>query len=550
MKFILFLLRSSWPVVVVSVICGTVAGACSAALISLINDKLNSPNSWRASSISIYAGLVLLMLSLNFVSQILLQRLGQKIIYGLRMQMCKQVLATPLRSLEKAGSSRIMAAFTDDIGAIIGAFLNTPTLCINLTIVVCCIGYLAWISPISLLAYLLGFLIMAIISTQLLQKRGSKHLSVARENWGELMAHLRALTDGIKELKLHNDRRRSFVSDLFDPAAIRFQNNSNVGMTIYTLSTSWSQVLYFLFIGATLFMLRDLDLKVLIGYTLTVLYMRAPITMLLNVVPSFSRANIALKKIEQLGMSLKGSGPEEAPAQQLDPVSHWAQLDVSGVTYTYKSNDHNFTFGPVNLTLNPGEIVFIIGGNGSGKTTFAKLLTGMYTPDGGEIRINGVPVTEENREYYWQHFSAVFSDFYLFDKLLGLDRPDLDTQASEYIARLQLDHKVEVKDGTLSTTQLSQGQRKRLALLTAYLEDRPIYVFDEWAADQDPIFKDMFYLHLLPDLKEKGKAVLVITHDDRYYDIADRIVKLDYGKVESEEAALRPQELLAETPVA
>src|SRR6185503_8495207 len=245
-----------------------------------------------------------------------------------------------LRGLEEAGSSRIMAAFTDDIGAIISAFLNTPTLCINLTVVVCCIGYLAWISPVLLLAYLMGFLVMAIISTQLLQRRGTKFLSAARENWGELMTQLRALTDGIKELKLHRDRRRSFISDVFDPAAIRFQRNSNVGMTIYTLSTSWSQVLYFLFIGATLFILGELDLKVLIGYTLTVLYMRAPITMLLNIVPSFSRANIALKKIEQLGMSLKDGGSQAADTGRVAPVSHWAQLDLSGITYTYNGKDH------------------------------------------------------------------------------------------------------------------------------------------------------------------------------------------------------------------
>ena len=67
-------------------------------------------------------------------------------------------------------------------------------------------------------------------------------------------------------------------------------------------------------------------------------------------------------------------------------------------------------------------------------------------------------------------------------------------------------------------------------LLTAYLEDRAVYVFDEWASDQDPIFKELFYLHILKRLKERQKAVVVVSHDDRYFSAADRIVRLDSGK--------------------
>jgi putative pyoverdin transport system ATP-binding/permease protein len=96
---------------------------------------------------------------------------------------------------------------------------------------------------------------------------------------------------------------------------------------------------------------------------------------------------------------------------------------------------------------------------------------------------------------------------------------------------LQLSHKVQVKDGSLSTTELSQGQRKRLALLTAYLDDRPIYLFDEWVADQDPFFREVFYQQILPELKKRDKAVLVISHDDRYFHLCDRLIKLDYGQI-------------------
>jgi putative pyoverdin transport system ATP-binding/permease protein len=204
-----------------------------------------------------------------------------------------------------------------------------------------------------------------------------------------------------------------------------------------------------------------------------------------------------------------------------------------GVTHRYyrEEEEGSFHLGPIELSFTPGELVFLIGGNGSGKTTLALLLLGLYAPESGTIRLDGVPIDEINRENYRQLFSAVFSDYHLFDTLFGLNRTGLDVQAREYLDRLQLRGKVQIKDGEFSTQSLSQGQRKRLALLTAYLEDRPFYVFDEWAADQDPVFRRVFYEELLPDLKARGKTALVITHDDQYFSIADRCLRMDLGKI-------------------
>src|SRR5262249_44489961 len=148
-------------------------------------------------------------------------------------------------------------------------------------------------------------------------------------------------------------------------------------------------------------------------------------------------------------------------------------------------------------------------------------VVGLYAPTSGEVRLNGRPLIDSDRERYRQLFSVVFSDAYVFEHLLGMKNADIGSQISAYLDRLELAQEVRVEHGKLSTTELSRGQRKRLALLTAYLEDRPIYVFDEWAADQDPRFKALFYTQLLPELKARGKAVLVISHDDRYFHVAD-----------------------------
>jgi putative ATP-binding cassette transporter len=259
--------------------------------------------------------------------------------------------------------------------------------------------------------------------------------------------------------------------------------------------------------------------------------MRGHIMGLLGAIPTMGQATVSLRKVEQLGLRLATTDA----AENRDSFSaSWSHLELRDVTHTYhnEKEDDEFVLGPLNLSFRPGELVFVVGGNGSGKTTLAKLVTGLYLPESGQIVLDGETITEANRDAYRQQFSAVFSDFYLFEQLLGLGDASIDDEASEYIRRLQLDHKVKVQDRKLSTTKLSLGQRKRLALLTAYLEDRPIYVFDEWASGQDPMFKQFFYLHLAPELKARGKTVIIISHDDRYYHLSDRLIRLENGQIE------------------
>jgi putative ATP-binding cassette transporter len=378
---------------------------------------------------------------------------------------------------------------------------------------------------------------LGIISYQLPVIKALSYYRLAREDGDALHNHFQALTKGAKELKLHSRRRESFLSQALDATAASYQKHNITGATIFTAAASWGQVLVFVVVGLILFALpvfKEIGLQTPSGYTITLLYLMTPLQVIMNAAPTIGRANVALKKVEDLGLLLSAQGAERGSSASLTLDPNWRRLEMVGVTHSYhrEGRRESFILGPIDMTLYPGELVFLVGGNGSGKTTLAKLLAGLYFPETGEIRLNSIPINDDSREYYRQHFSMVFSDFYLFESLLGLDLPKLDDRARDYLTRLQLDHKVEVKNGVLSTTDLSQGQRKRLALLTAYLEDRPIYIFDEWAADQDPLFKEIFYHHLLPELKAKGKTVLVISHDDRYYGVADRIIKLDYGRID------------------
>jgi len=535
MKLILFLLNSSPRIVIIAILAGLAAGVTNTSLLALINMNLNRTGAPTARSAWVFAALCGVMLLSRCASSISLVRLARGAVFELRMQLCRRIISAPLRHLEELGAPRLLATLTDDVPAISNALTSIPLLCMHFAVIVTCLIYLAWLSWIVFLG-VVGFMTVGILSYYIPLKKALHFLHVSRRGADVLFKHLRALMEGTKELKLHRRRRQVFFTESLEATADFVRRNSTSGDTIYAIAASWGQLLAFILIGILLFVapaLGEVNSPTLVGYSLVVLYIMTPLEVILNMAPTLGRANVAIQKVEDLGLSLQSQAPENLNAPATAGNSY-ESLELRGVTHAYRREgvEESFIFGPIDLSFHPGELVFLVGGNGSGKTTLAKLLTGLYLPESGEVRLNGELVTDENRENYRKLFSTVFSDFYLFDSLLGLDVPGLDERARNYLTQLQLAHKVQVKDSQFSTTELSQGQRKRLALMTAYLEDRPFYMFDEWAADQDPHFKEIFYLQLLPELKAKGKTVLVISHDDRYYYTADRIIKLDYGKID------------------
>ncbi|MFL5354640.1 cyclic peptide export ABC transporter [Archangium sp.] len=534
MKLIIFLVSRAKGVFALAVLCGLLAGATSAGLISVIGNTL-SGSSHALTGMLAFAALAIVGLLSRFSSQLLLNHLHHGEIHDLRVDLGRRILATPLRRLEEMGSHRLMTALVTDVQSMGNSLVLLPAFFIDLTIVLGCLTYMAWLSWNSFLGTLV-FLGVGGLTYWLPQRRGLAILRQAHEHQSSLHKYFRGLSDGIKELKLHRERRQAFIRERFEPNTAALRSAHTHAGRYFAATMSWGMFLFLVFIGLLLFVvpqLMSLGPKTMVGYTLAALYLQQPINSLMSNIPFLGQGNIALQHIEKLALA-SAENDSGADRPLLPAPRSFERLEVKGITHAYhRDNDErHFTLGPLHLQFSPGELVFIIGGNGSGKTTLAKLLTGLYAPESGEMLLDGKPVTDENREHYRQLFSAVFSDFHLFDSLLGLITTERAARMQGYLERLQLDRKVRLgADGALSTTELSQGQRKRLALLTAWMEDRPIYLFDEWAADQDPSFKDVFYLELLPDLKRAGKTVVVISHDNRYFHVADRVIQLESGQL-------------------
>ena len=549
MSLIKFFLQHSRKIVILSLLAGVISGASNAMLLAVINRMLKGNGAAASSLLLVFVGLCTLLPLSRFVSEILLNSLGQGALYTLRIELIRQMLAAPLRHLEQLGPHRMLAALTDDVPLISTSILAIPLLCINATIVIGCLVYMGAMSPL-LLAIVLAFMVLGIVTYQFPIIQASKMFNLAAADGDTLLKHFQAVIQGTKELKIHSERRQAFVDELVAPTAISLKNHNLLAMKIFSAASSWGQTLVFVVIGLIVFILprmQHMSATTLTGYALALIYLMIPLQVIMNMLPTLARANVAIKKVRDLGLELAVKGTDGG-LTALSPRKNWRELKFGSVVHSYQreGDASDFVLGPIDLVFHPGETVFVIGGNGSGKTTLIKLLTGLYAPEGGTISLDGEAIGSGATEYR-QYFSVVFSDFFLFEQLLGLATPALDEQARQYLGHLRLANKVQIENGKLSTVDLSQGQRKRLALLTAFLEDRPIYVFDEWAADQDPYFKKIFYMQILQELKARGKTVFVVTHDDRYYHLADRTIKLEDGQLVSDRLNIDHQVLAEAT---
>ncbi|WNW11877.1 cyclic peptide export ABC transporter [Pseudomonas sp. DTU_2021_1001937_2_SI_NGA_ILE_001] len=536
---LLALLRPFRTIVIGSVALGMAGGLAITLLLATINTALHTDTGLTQTVVLSFAGLCLLALSSSIVSDIGTNKVGQRIIARLRKELGEKVLSAPIEQLERHPKHRLIPVLTHDIDTISDfSFAFTP-LAISLTVTLGCLGYMAYL---SLPMFLLTVVAIAIGTSiqYVARSRGIKGLYAARDQEDELQKHYTAIAAGAKELRINRERRRYLNEQGIQRTADLICDTQIRAVNTFILAKSFGSMLFFVVIGLALALQAywpSAQPAAMSGFVLVLLYMKGPLEHLVSTLPVVSRAQIAFRRIAEL--SEQFSSPE--PYLLLDgptPRRHELHtLELRNVRYDFPQvqGSERFSLGPVNLTIRQGEIVFIVGENGCGKTTLIKLLLGLYSPQQGEIRVDGQAVHAHDRDEYRQLFTTIFADYYLFDQLPQHDRP-VPESANHYLKRLEIAHKVSIRDGAFSTTDLSTGQRKRLALLSAWLEERPVLVFDEWAADQDPSFRRVFYTELLPDLKRLGKTIIVISHDDRYFDIADQLIRMRAGQVLSCEA--------------
>ncbi|MEO4048134.1 cyclic peptide export ABC transporter [Pseudomonas sp. CAU 1711] len=531
MTIFLSLLQRHRALLALGLLASLASAAAGIALLNEINRLIGGGVALGLSHAALFTGLLLVLFGCGFGAQALLTALGHRVIFELRLQMVKRLLDTPIEQLENIGAASLYATLSKDIEAIGQAFNRLPFVLYNGILMLGGCVYLAWLSWQLLLLCALGLgLGVWLAYGWFARMRGL--MKRVRDTDDQLYTAYEACIEGRYELALNAWRRQRFYTLDLQPAAERARLNEVRADRYWTLSLNWTVTLI-LGLAGGLFAAGawlGLPASTVAAFVLVLMFLRMPLNDLIGSLPNLVSGSVALAKIESL--ALAPYCPEFPEAKPALASGSGPLLRLEGVTYAYpgEGDEYGFSLGPIDLTVEQGETLFIVGGNGSGKSTLAKLLTGLYQPAQGRLSLHGQPVTPERTEWYRSHFATVFSTFHLFERLVG-PAGEFDAQlAHAWLNRLRMERKVAIDAaGLLSTTRLSQGQRKRLALLMALVEERPILLLDEWAADQDPAFRHFFYLELLPELKALGKTVIAISHDDRYFDAADRVIRCDSG---------------------
>ncbi|MGY2973534.1 putative ATP-binding cassette transporter [Pantoea sp. PA1] len=535
MKLITYLYKNGPLRFLSSIFFGVLSGLAGSGVVNIISYSVTHlKNSTLAISVEFF-GLCFLYFISKSISEVFIMRLTQDAVFKMRVELSKKLLATPYKQIQSIGSAKLLVVMTKDIETFLQATKWVPIVFGNIMVILGCLFYIASFS-LDYFYFILVTLTVSGVTFNLSQRRPLNKLKKVRAQLDVLYDIFQNLIEGSKELIINNKRAKLFIKEILTPSSIYFRDLYVSSRKSYILLLNSSSIIFYITIGLVLFVspiFFPQNEGVVATVTLVLLYLVRPITETISALPFLQDAGISLNKILALEKEFPKDEIKEIAKKEPFSFGEFTGISLCNICHAFPSatDDSQFLLGPLNLDIKPGELMFVIGGNGSGKTTLAMLLLGLYSPDEGILKLNDIEVTDLNRFYYRQNFSAIFSDYHLFEKLLYAHDNDLRKKANYYISALQIQHKVKIVDGNFSTVKLSTGQRKRLALVSSILEDRPIYLFDEWAADQDPIFKKVFYCEILPELKSKGKTVIVISHDDSYFEVADRVIKIENGAI-------------------
>jgi putative pyoverdin transport system ATP-binding/permease protein len=462
-------------------------------------------------------------------------RITESAISSVRIRLADKIRCSELLALEEIGAADIHARISRDTAAIAQSVRPLFVAAQSLLMVIFTMLYLAFISPVAT-----GLCLILIVGGIVIYLRQRKVYAEGLENASrkedELHTSLSGILDGFKEIRI-NQLKSDDVFNGFKQNSNEVRDIRTRVMLIFSNNIVFIELLFLLLLGAVVFILplvSDSEANSTSQVVAAILFFFGPLGNAVSMVPVYAQVTVMISNLNRLEKELDQTIEEDPDITEKNSLlfNDFQSVNLKGAHFSYKSLDGtpSFSIGPIDFSISRGEVLFLVGGNGSGKTTFLKLLTALYQSQEGVVLVDDQLVTPSNRQLYRNLFSAIFSDFYLFDKLHGL-RTVAPDRVNKLLKLMQISEKTHYDGDSFSDTRLSTGQRKRLALIVSYLENKPICIFDEVAADQDPQFRKYFYETLVPEMKKDGKTIIIVSHDDRYFHVGDRVITMDYGNM-------------------
>lgn len=517
---------------------GILSGVLSFLFINLITQVIKLIVSGEYKSISVeymilFCAIILFLLWVRRTLASAIINLSQTLFWNLRRQVLKAVLKADYHRFREK-KNEIYSSVVSDVNVLTNASMNIIEFSTSSLVTLACLVYLITISWILFLVTV-GVAIAGALIYQLRSSRNTQDFTDARNLENSFVNHLNMILNGFKEIYMNPAKGNYILRDKIDKDANEAFHKNVSAHTGFLNNQIIGQVLFYVLIASILLVFSvkfDIETKKIVSYIFILLYLLTSIESIMVLLPTLTRAKIASDRLLKLKQELDQSGLKATVKRPALSKADFKQIAVNDLEFDYGKGEQSFSIGPVDLNIQKNDVIFIYGGNGSGKTTFIHTVLGLNKWSKGEIQLNGERITEENYGDYRSVFSVVFSDFYLFDELL-IDSYD-EAVFLHYLQLFEIDHKLIVNGKKFSTTDLSMGQRKRLALISLLMEEKPVLVLDEWAADQDPYFRKKFYTEIIPFLKMQGFTIVAITHDDKYYGCADKLYKMEFGKLMTE----------------
>lgn len=513
-----------------------VSGLANVAILALINAAAGN-TSPEATGTRLLLLFLVAMAIFNISQRYMFNKTAvvfETVVEGLRTRILNKIRTSDLVTLERMGHAEVYTKLTHNT-TVISQTAGMMAAAIQSGLMV--VFSILYISLLSMLAFFItvGMIVLGCIAYLNSEKKIIGYIHSANRTEVDFFNGVTNILKGFKESKM-SMRRSGAISRHTRDVSEETKRLKITASQMYSRNYVFAQNFFYILIAIVIFLLPRLVptyADVVTEVAATILFIIGPLSTVVSGIPAYTNADIAVKEIYQLEAALDGAGSSVPINEDVEPlVTDFKRLEIRDIEFSYRdpAGVPMFSIGPIDFHLDAGETVFIVGGNGSGKSTFIKTLLGLYHQDRGSIAVNGIDVDIHNLQGYRELFSTILSDFHLFDRLYGLSDVD-ETMVNDLIRQMGLEKKTQYVNGKFTNVELSTGQRKRLAMIVALLEDRPICVFDEWAAEQDPEFRQYFYETLLKEMKNRGKGVIAISHDDRYFDLADRVIKMDYGRI-------------------
>lgn len=469
--------------------------------------------------------LVIIFLLSSIIAQFLLTRFGHHFVLRLQEYFLKRILDTENLKILELGKAKILASLNNDIKNISFGIMRLPEMLQGFLFAFCASIYIFSLHSLIFLIVFL-WLFFAFLISHFIVKYVYHYLNLVRDNEDILQKDYQMVIEGHKELNLSIKRSQLFYEKEFKTHAKLKCINAIKADTLHNLANNLLNAMILALAGLIIYLSLSFSWIKLNEATMVVfiiLFIRTPLISAIGALPMILSAKLSFDKINKLNLASYEKDFKEIK----EDFSSWKSIELKNISFNYPNS--SFALKNINFKINRGELVFCIGKNGSGKSTLSLILSGILRAYQGEMKLDNILLNEENIHIYRKEIGVVFSEFFLFDKVICEEKEK--NNLSCWLEILDLNHKVKVQNFTLSTTSLSQGQKKRLALFLTLMEDKKFLILDEFGADQDPLYRNFFYTKLLPLLQKQNYTIFAITHDDKYFYLADRVILMKEGNL-------------------